>query len=62
MGIILVYTSSMLRQKAEEVALKINIEFIPLNGWLVQFRKRAELSYRTMSGECKSVIEEEVGI
>jgi hypothetical protein len=47
----------MLRQKAEDIALKVNIEFIHLNGQLVQFRKYAGLSYRAMSGECKSGIE-----
>lgn len=33
-----------------------------MKGWLVQFRKYADLSYRTMSGEWKSVIEQEVCI
>jgi hypothetical protein len=32
-----------------------------LNGWFDQFRKCAELSYRTMSRESRSVIEKEVG-
>jgi hypothetical protein len=43
--------SSMLRQKAEEKALKLNNEFAPLRGWLDLFRKCAGFSYRTMSGE-----------
>jgi hypothetical protein len=41
----------MLRQKAEEKALKSNNEFAPLKGWLDLFRKCTGLSYRTMSGE-----------
>jgi hypothetical protein len=51
----------VLRQKAEEIALKLNTEFTPSNGWLDRFRKRAGLSYRTMSGKSKSVNEEDVG-
>jgi transposase len=41
----------VLRQKAEEITLKLNTEFTPLNRWLNRFRKRAGLSYRTVSGE-----------
>jgi hypothetical protein len=52
----------VLRQKAEEIALKLNIEFTTLNGWLDRFRKHAGLSYRTMSGESKIVNEEDVGV
>jgi hypothetical protein len=44
--------------KAGEIILNLNIEFIPLNGWLVWFRKHALLSNRTMSCESKSIIEE----
>jgi hypothetical protein len=38
----------VLSQKAEEIALKLNIEFKPSNGWIDQFRKCVGLSYRTM--------------
>jgi hypothetical protein len=50
----------MLRQKAEEIAFKLNIEFTPLRGWLDQLRC-AGLRYRTMSRKSGSVIEDEVG-
>jgi hypothetical protein len=43
----------VLKQKAEETALKLNIEFTPLNGWLNQFRKQAGFSHRNMSRETK---------
>jgi hypothetical protein len=52
----------MLRLKAEEIALKLNTELTPLNGWLDRFRKHAELSYKIMSGESKSVTVVEVGV
>jgi hypothetical protein len=51
----------VLRQKAEEIAQKLNTEFTHSNGWLDRLRKRAGLSYRTMSGESKSVYEEDAG-
>jgi hypothetical protein len=51
----------MLRQKAKEIALKLNTAFTPLNGCLDQFRKYAGSSYRTMSRESESVTEEDVG-
>jgi hypothetical protein len=51
----------MLRQKAEEIALKLNTEFTPSSGWLDQFRKCTGLSCRTMSRKSKSVTEEKVG-
>jgi hypothetical protein len=38
----------VLRHEAEEIALKLNIELTPLNGWLDRFRKGVGLSYRTM--------------
>jgi hypothetical protein len=41
------------------MALKLNTEFTSLNGWFDRFRKHARLSYRTMSGEYKSVIQED---
>jgi hypothetical protein len=52
--------SPVLRQKAAEVALKLNIEFTPSNGCHNQFRKYVGLSRRNVSTESKSVIEEEV--
>jgi hypothetical protein len=51
----------VLRQKAEEIALKLDLEFTPLNGWFDWFRKHAVLSYRAMRGEFRSAIQEEVG-
>jgi hypothetical protein len=51
----------MLRQKAEEIGLKLNIKFTHSGGWLDQFKKCAGLSSRTMSRKLKSVIEEKVG-
>jgi hypothetical protein len=52
----------MLRKKAVEIALKLNIEFTPSSGWLVQFRKYAGLSCRTRSRKPKSVVEEKVDV
>jgi hypothetical protein len=37
--------SHVLKEKVEEVALKLNIEFTPSNGWAYKFRKCAEHSY-----------------
>jgi transposase-like protein len=50
----------VLRQKAAEIALKLNTEFTLLKGWCDQFRKYAGLSYRPVSEEFKRVTEEEV--
>jgi hypothetical protein len=61
MGIYIPIQGPMLRQKADEIALKLNTEFTLLVGWLDQFRKCVGLSYRTMSRESGSVIEKEVG-
>jgi hypothetical protein len=38
----------VLRQKANEKALKLNIELTPLNGWLDKFGKYVGLRCRTM--------------
>jgi hypothetical protein len=51
----------MLRQKAEEIALKLNTEITLVNRWPDQFKKHAGLSYGTMSMKSESVTEEEVG-
>jgi hypothetical protein len=50
----------MLRQKAKEIALKLNAAFTFLKGWLDQFRKYAWSSCQTMSRESESVNEEDV--
>lgn len=50
-----------MRQKAEEISLKLNIEFILLNGWLDGFSKYVGLNWRTVSGESTDVTEEEIG-
>jgi hypothetical protein len=45
----------VLRHRAQEIALKVNIEFTPPNGWLDRFKKCAVPSYRTISRESESV-------
>jgi hypothetical protein len=50
---------TVLIQKVEEIALKLNSQFMPLNGWKYRSRRLGGHSYRTMSGEYKNVTEEE---
>jgi hypothetical protein len=45
----------VLRQEAEEVALKLNISHLLMDG-LINSKKQAVLNYRTMSVESKSVV------
>ena len=37
----------LLKQKADEIALQLNINFKPSNGWLEIFKKRAGLSFKS---------------
>jgi hypothetical protein len=52
----------MVKQKAEEISLKVNIEITSSSGWLDEFRKCAgRLSCKTMSRKSESVIDEKLG-
>ena len=46
---------TVLREKAEEIASRLNIPSKAFNGWIGRFRKRVGLSYKILSGVCKSV-------
>jgi hypothetical protein len=61
MGIIDTNSRSNVATESEEIALKLNIEFTPLNGWHHCFTKHGGLSYGTMKRESKIVFEMEVG-
>ena len=50
----------ILREKAEEIAKKMEIEFAPSNGWIDRMKKRAGLSYNSIKGENKSVDPQEI--
>jgi hypothetical protein len=47
-------TGPQLRQKAVEMAIKLNIDLKDSNGWIDRFGKCAGLSYKTMSMEARS--------
>nr|AOE48153.1 CENP-B-like protein 1 [Locusta migratoria] len=53
---------NILRKKAVDIALKLNIDFKPSNGWLYRFKKCAGLTYRKVCGEERSVNMEEVDV
>ena len=50
----------ILKEKAEEIAKTLNIEFIASNGWIDRMKKRAGLVYKSINGESKSVDFQEV--
>jgi len=50
----------ILKSKAEEIAMKLNIEFRPSKGWIDRFKKRSGIVYRKFSGEANSANPEEV--
>lgn len=45
----------IIREKAEDIARRLNVEFTASNGWIDRFKKRAGLVYKSVSGESKSV-------
>nr|XP_037285031.1 tigger transposable element-derived protein 4-like [Rhipicephalus microplus] len=47
----------VLKAKAEEIALRMNIEFACSDGWLDRFRKRHGLVFRSIAGEAAAVDE-----
>nr|XP_037286028.1 tigger transposable element-derived protein 4-like [Rhipicephalus microplus] len=47
----------VLKAKAEEIALRMNIEFAYSDGWLDRFRKRHGLVFRAIAGEAAAVDE-----
>jgi hypothetical protein len=61
MGITHTNSRSNVETVSKGIALKLNIEFTPLNGWLHCFRKHGGLRYRTMNRDSKNVFEKEVG-
>lgn len=48
-------SGTILREKAEEIAKKLNIEFVASNGWIDRMKNRAGLVYKCVNGESKSV-------
>lgn len=50
---------TILKEKADEIAKTLNIEFTPSNGWIDRLKKRAGLRYKTIKGESKSVDQQE---
>lgn len=53
-------SGTILKEKAEEIAKKMNVEFIASNGWIDRMKKRTGLVYKSVTGECKSVDLQEV--
>lgn len=51
----------VLKSKAEEIAMKLNIEFRPSRGWIDRFKKRSGIVYKKVSGEANSANPEEMG-
>jgi hypothetical protein len=49
----------ILKRKAEEIAMKLNIDFRPSNGWIDRFKKCSGLVNRKVCNEANSVNPEE---
>lgn len=53
-------SGTILKEKAEEIAKIMNVEFVPSNGWIDRMKKRAGLVYKSVKGESKSVDIQEI--
>jgi hypothetical protein len=47
-------------RQAQEITMKLGIEFTPSSGWIDWFKKRSGLVYRKICGEANSVNPKEV--